>query len=144
MTFRDRLRPLCSRCRLRDVPSKRASDEYPPELAASAKRGDRARCELRGLLPAIGCIGRGWREVVLRRSDEFQLHQFVPLNRVIQVMALGDLRPVALRARMSNPYMASDVKRAYADCPVILLAFLTRLGESRGDGDPLRRVNALR
>jgi hypothetical protein len=40
--------------------------------------------------------------------------------------------------------MASDVKRAYSPCPVVLLAFLTRLQESIAGCDPSRRANARR
>ena len=44
---------------------------------------------------------------------------------------------------MSNPYMAFDVKRANTPCPD-LLAFLTRLPESRVGYDPSKRANARR
>ena len=40
--------------------------------------------------------------------------------------------------------MASNVKRAYTACPGFLLAFLTRLQESRFDRDPRKRANARR
>jgi hypothetical protein len=40
--------------------------------------------------------------------------------------------------------MACDVKRAHAPCPVLWLAFLTRLGELRFVWNPRRRANARR